>query len=443
MKCFGMIVVGFAMLLMVEVPVDAGDALRKLTKQKLSAIRESNVSLRTDWQEIPRSGPYHEYRANLHVHSHWSHDSRGQIEDIVEAAKKTDTRVLMFTEHPADHYDFFSEGHQGIRDGVLLIPGAEMNGFLVYPTMSLKGINVGTPQELSDLVRGRNGQLFVSHPEERMDWQIEGVSGIEIYNTHADFKEEKELISALKNPLRVYQLAGLIREFPQECYSALQDYPQEYLKKWDTLCLNAPHTGVAANDAHQNIGIAIRWLEADQARLEDALGEKLFDLNLSLVPGSKEMREGRQPGDILFQIQLDPYENALRHAGTHLLIEGELSEMSVRECLEAGRVFVGFDWIADSRGFDFHLESENESSPVRVEMGDRMPWKQGCKAMASAPLPVHWKLIRNGEIVAESEGRTFEKSVEADGVYRVEAWVDVDDEPMIWILSNPVRIDRQ
>src|SRR6266404_3485844 len=102
--------------------------------------------------------------------------SRGAIEDIVGAAKKVGTRVLMFTEHPNEKYDFFKDGHRGMRDGVLLIPGAETDGFLVFPTQSIRGIARMKPQELSDLVRGRGGLTFVSHLEERMNWDIRGVT---------------------------------------------------------------------------------------------------------------------------------------------------------------------------------------------------------------------------------------------------------------------------
>ncbi len=42
-------------------------------------------------------------------------------------------RVILFTEHPASHYDYVNDGHHGLTDGVLLIPGAETDGFLAYP----------------------------------------------------------------------------------------------------------------------------------------------------------------------------------------------------------------------------------------------------------------------------------------------------------------------
>lgn len=426
-----------SLLIAVVVPtVACADALVKLELKKLEAVRLAVEALRADWKAVPRPGSYREHRANLHVHSHWSHDSRGTIDEIVVAAKAAGTSVLMFNEHPAEHYDFFKDGHQGLKDGVLLIPGAESQGFLAFPTLSLRGLNLGKPQEFSDLVRGRGGLMFVSHLEERMDWNVSGVTGVEIYNTHADFKDETKMLAALRNPLWLMQATEMFRKYPQESYSALQDYPADYLKRWDELCVKVPHTGVSANDAHQNVGLVVRWVEGNNARVEDALGKLLIELNVALIPGSEGLRKGKKIGDELFRIQLDPYENSLRHVGTHLLLT-ELSETAVREALEAGRAFVAFDWLADSTGFDFAAVSTDAQ---RFEMGSQLSLSRGLKLSAQAPLPVHWRLVRNGKVVEESAGRTLSFSVVESGNYRVEAWLDIDGERMLWILSNPLYV---
>jgi hypothetical protein len=411
------------------------DALAKLKPDRLEAVQQAVQALRAEWRTLARPGPYQDYRANLHVHSGLSHDSRGTLAEIVAAARATGTRVLMFTEHPADHYDFFKDGHQGTRDGVLLIPGAETKGFLVYPTQSLRGQEGGSSQEFADLVRGRGGLLFLSHLEERMDWEVRGLTGVEIYNTHADFKDEKELLAALRNPLWIVQTAGLFRKYPQEAFSALLDYPADYLQRWDQLCAQAPHTGVAANDSHQNVGLVVRLLEGNRARLEDALGKKVIDLDVASVPALQALAKDKQAGDTLFRLQLDPYENSLRHVGTHLLLT-ELSEKAVWEALNAGRAFVAFDWLADATGFDFAAVSEGH----RAEMGSRLSLENNVTLRAQAPLPVQWKLIRNGKVVSEPRGRALEFSVSEPGNYRVEAWLEVAGEKTIWILSNPLYI---
>jgi len=110
------------------------DALAKLKPDKLEAVHQAIQSLRADWRSLPREGSYREYRVNLHVHSSLSHDSRGSIEEIVSAAKSCGTNILMFTEHPSDKHDYFKDGHHGMKEGVLLIPGAETGGFLIFPT---------------------------------------------------------------------------------------------------------------------------------------------------------------------------------------------------------------------------------------------------------------------------------------------------------------------
>jgi hypothetical protein len=414
------------------------DALAKLKPDKLEAVHQAIQTLRGEWRLTPREGPFLEYRANFHVHSLLSHDSRGTIEEIVSAAKLAGTSILMFTEHPSDKYDYVKDGHRGIKDGVLLIPGAETNGFLIFPTRSLRGQENGSPQEFADLVRGRGGMIFLSHLEERMDWEIRGLTGTEIYNTHADFKDETNLQKAMRNPLWIIQAAELFRKYPQESFSALQDYPADYLKKWDFLCQKAPHTGVAANDAHQNVGLVIRLAEGGKVRGEDALGKNRFELDLKVLPIFQPLIKDKKVGDIIFQARLDPYEISLRHVGTHLLMT-EQTDHAVWDALEAGRAFVAFDWLGDSSGFDFAAYAQKN----RYEMGSRVALSEGLKIRAQAPLPGKWRLLRNGQIVVEQSGRRIEVAVSEPGNYRVEVWLKVAGEDMIWILSNPIYVSKK
>src|SRR5262249_4053620 len=150
----------------------------------------------------------------------------------------------------------------------------------------------------------------------------------EIYNIHADFKDEKNLIAAMRNPLWLFKSVELFRKYPQESFSTLQDYPADYLRKWDELCAQAPHTGIAANDAHQNTGLTGQLLEGDKVRVADVLGKKLLELDGKALPIFQSLRKDKKSGDTIFKIQLDPYEVSLRHVGTHLLLT-ELSEKAV------------------------------------------------------------------------------------------------------------------
>jgi len=400
-------------------------------------MREARERFERDQQPTAVDEKYREVRANLHVHSELSHDSRGKIDDIVAAAKRAGTEVLMFTEHPSKEKDFYLDGHQGMLDGVLLIPGAEMKGMLVYPTLSLKQYESSEPIDLARLVRSRGGHAFLSHLEERMDWEIPGLSGVEIYNTHADFKKQARMVNAMKNPLWLVKLGELVKEYPQEVFSALQSYPEDYLKRWDELNQTAPHCGVAANDAHQNVGVRIRVKNAETLSVEDPLGEVLLDLPRVLAGAAIKIPQDAKVDDVLFALQLDPYECSLRHAGTHLLVE-ELTRDAVWDALEQGRVFVAFDWLADAKGFRSQVvdRSKGEAYPL----GSQVAWRKELSWTAESPLECQWRLVRNGTCIAEKEGFKFEELLAEPGVYRIEAWLMVGEEKLPWVLSNPIYV---
>ncbi len=82
----------------------ADDALDRLAVDRLAEVRASVDRFKVERREPRRRRALRDFRANLHVHSSFSHDSRGSIDEIVTAAKAAGTSVLMFTEHPADGF---------------------------------------------------------------------------------------------------------------------------------------------------------------------------------------------------------------------------------------------------------------------------------------------------------------------------------------------------
>ena len=410
------------------------DALDRMAADRLAAVRQSLAEWAKLRQEIPRPAPWKEFRTNLHVHSAFSHDSRGKIGDIVAAAHRAGTHILMFTEHPAPHYDFFKDGHQGLRDSVLLIPGAEEVGLLAFPLASIPRGATETV-EVSGLVRRTGGISFLAHLEERMTVEGPDLTGVEIYNIHALFKEQKRLVSSMKNPIWLANAAKLINQYPQEAYSTLHDYPANYLRRFDELCQKRPHTGVSANDAHQNIGLVMKLADKNQVLVEDALGKKIFEMDRLVAGAVVKIPPDAKPGDVLLKLQLDRYENALRHVATHLLMKKPGRE-AVWDALENGRAFVGFDWMADTTGFQFAITAAGD----RHETGARPRFTQGMRLVGSAPVPGEWKIIRNGLPHAAGQGREFAVALTEPGVYRAEVWLDIAGEKRVWILSNPIYV---
>jgi hypothetical protein len=96
----------FALLMAVVPPKDArSDAFPKLQMKKLEAVLRAVEALKEEWRAVPLSRPFHEHRANIHVHSHWSHDSRGRIDEIIAAANATSTSVLNLYRHDDSRFD--------------------------------------------------------------------------------------------------------------------------------------------------------------------------------------------------------------------------------------------------------------------------------------------------------------------------------------------------
>ncbi|MFO1022624.1 MAG: hypothetical protein U0903_18290 [Planctomycetales bacterium] len=413
-----------------------GDALDRMAMDKLKATHAAVEQLKGDWKAVtPLPSQYKEYRGVMHVHSRLSHDSRSTPEEVRKGAQAVGVQVVMFNEHPAPTYDFVKDGNQGLKDGVLFIPGAEFGGLLSYPQESITQKDFKSPQERVDVVNAAKGMSFLCHLEERMDWDLNGLTGSEIYNLHADFKEESRLVKSLASPAGLLPLILASRSYPQELTAALQDYPADYLRRWDELCQKSKLTGVAANDAHHNNGLIATLLENGDLKLEDRLGKPLATINPNKVPIVKPFILGKKVGEPITLLDLDPYERSFKHVNTHMLLT-ELSDPAVREALKAGRTFVAFEWIGDSTGFNFQV---TQGEKVH-ELGSDIPFAEGMKFRSVSNLPVRFRLVKDGKEADSAIGRAYESAVKGPGVYRIELWVNMPDGPQIWILSSPIYI---
>lgn len=217
--------------------------------------------------------------------------------------------------------------------------------------------------------------------------------------------------------------------------AALQDYPADYLKRWDELCRKYRLTGVAANDAHHNQGLTGTIQEDGKLKLEGRLGEKLGTVDPKDVPLLAPLLFGKKKGEVIVLMDLDPYERSFTHVSTHMLLS-EQTEPAVREALKSGRTYVGFEWIADPRGFNFQAVDGEKT----YEMGSEIPLRPGISFRSAANLPVRFRLMKDGKEVDAKLGREYSFDVTEGGIYRMEAWVNLPDGPQIWILSSPIYV---
>ena len=104
--------------------------------------------------------------------------------------------------------------------------------------------------------------------------------------------------------------------------------------------------------------------------------------------------------------------------------------------MRAGRAYVAFDWLGDPSGFVFQAKRGDERFPLGSQIVD----PAGLRLEAAAPLPGAVKLIRNGQVIHEEQGRSLAFDLTEPGVYRVEVWLNVADEQRPWILSNPIYV---
>jgi hypothetical protein len=170
-------------------------------------------------------------------------------------------------------------------------------------------------------------------------------------------------------------------------------------------------------------------------QLEDALGTTIAKLDPEKLLPLKLLLAGKKPGDIIFELDLDPYVRSFRHVSTHLLLT-EVNESQVWQALGAGRAYVAFDWLADPTGFVYRAERAADNWPI----GSEVPFVEGLRLRAEAPLSGHFKLVRDGQVVVDQNGTALDFPVDKPGVYRVEVWLKVADEDRPWILTNPIYV---
>lgn len=393
-------------------------------------------ALRAERQVITNQLGWTEYRGILHSHSHLSHDSEMPFEGILQAMRVAGLDFIGLSDHCTDGRADFSVQWRGLHDGKLFIPGFEMkDGFMPFGVAS--GVvlsNQTAPAILARQIVTNGGVLFFAHPEEPRDWALPELTGMEIYNIHSDLKRQKGGLRALLPEVIVN-----LRQYPDHIYRKLFVRPTRFLQRWDELNRTRHITGTAGNDCHQNVGLRAVYTDADTIRIEDTspktVGE--FKLNWFTRPLARLCLGRLEPGRKLFHFQLDPYERSARFVNTHVLAR-ELSEAAILEALRAGRVFIGFDMIADSSSFRWFAVNANG----QAVMGESLAYDNATRLQALSPLPCRFTILRDGGVVLQQEGRRLEWTPSRPGKYRVEAEVKVGTEWVPWVYANPIELKQ-
>ena len=391
-------------------------------------------TLRAQRQPVADNAGWNEYRGILHSHSKYSHDSEVPFEEILRALKGAGLDFICLSDHPIAGRADFSLQWRGLHYGKLFIPGFEMKEGIM-PFGVAAGIVLSNQTDSATLARQiseNGGLLFYAHPEESRDWDRPELVGMEIYNIHTDFKRSGGKPSALVPDLLLNQ-----GRYPEHVLRTMFSRPVDFLHHWDDLNRTRHITGIAGNDCHQNVGFRGVYTPSGTIRVEDTSPKTLkeFKLNWFTRPLARLLFGPLQPNRKLFHIQLDPYERMARYVNTHVLAR-ELSEPAILDALRAGRVFVGFDMIADSSSFRWFADD----GTIHTVMGEAAAFSPATRLGARSPLPCRFTIVKTGSAVYQGEGRTLDWTPSGPGKYRVEAELKVLDEWVPWVYANPIEL---
>jgi hypothetical protein len=455
--------------------------VERMAPARLKAAQESVSRIKSQRTRIPELPGFHDYRAILHAHAEDSAHTGGTRPEMLADAKKVGVSAIFLSNHFRPPTDFITDSWRGLHDGVLFVPGSEDRGFLLLPTGSIATRMKDPIAPFLAAVTAQDGLIFLSHIEERPDHSMTGLSGMEIYNRHADAKKDTVglLAIALKltDPTTLRELEESLRLYPDELLAAQVEYPADYLAKWDAETKSRRLTGVAANDCHHNQILLVKMVDDQTVLIGTNVDrdDQMRRFTATVRPGIRELTKGHRRGDVLARLDFDPYYRSFQNVSTHILAS-ELSESAVRAALRAGHAYVSHDWMCDPTGFSVRLTEGDENSrgrssagklagdsprdlarpkpfspatnpgpdassaPPATIMGDQAFFSPGQMIEVRFPIECHARLLNWGKVTGEKNGRNVSWTIDSPGVYRVEGWLEIGGEARPWVYSNPIYV---
>lgn len=333
-----------------------------------------------------------ELRGQIHVHTRYSHDSSGKLRHVWEAAKETGCDFVIITDH--DRYGALP--YRGFIEDrgrkLLLLVGIEYSsreGHLLDLFPSSFYDPKMPPQELLDLINSGGGFAVVAHPEGKRrwkNWDLEGIGGVEVYNTAVDMGEEGPRL-----------LGRTLRSLLGRMDSLLSSVnrPSGTIGLWEYLERRGQAlVAIGASNAHgRRIGGSFNW---------------------------------------------DSYDNSFSVQSNRVWVRS-FDRDGIREAIRAGRLYQAFDGLEDTAGFSFRYRTDSRE----WIMGQRVPVDHaGGELRVESPSSARISLYRDGELQLSLDGVELVLPEAGPGVWRVE--LKIRDrkfgEWRPWIISNPIRI---
>src|SRR5450432_3442425 len=120
-----------------EPPKRVHSNIERLQLERLKATHLDALAYEQQRRTIPPLPGLTDFRCILHAHAEDSAHTGGTLPEMLADAKKAGVHAILLSDHYRPPTDFIDGRWRGPKDGVLFIPGAEVNGFLVYPEKSI------------------------------------------------------------------------------------------------------------------------------------------------------------------------------------------------------------------------------------------------------------------------------------------------------------------
>ncbi len=350
-----------------------------------------------------------EYAGNMHCHTIYS-DGYGDHRGIARIALESGLDFVVVTDHNV-YVSGVDSYHYQEDQRVLLLTGEEIHDqarepqkshLLVYEARRELAHLAANPQELLSTVEKSSGLSFLAHPVDPAaplfnegdlswdDWDVQGFTGIELWNFMTEFKSQ---LTSLPRALYYAYNPRRISVSPD----------RKLLEMWDSLLTQGRRVvAIGGSDAHGH-----------PARM-GPLRRVIF-----------------------------PYDLLFRAINTHVLTSDQLcgdveaDRRILFRAIRRGHCFVGNDLPARTHGFRFSAKGD-EGAAI---MGDSLSIGYGVTLQVRLPQPAEIRLIHNGEVVQQwPEAQFAVKTVNKLGAYRVEAFAYYNGRRRGWIFSNPIFI---
>jgi len=357
----------------------------------------------------------HESPGALHVHSSFSWDGHGEVEAIAGAARAAGLAWIGMTDH--DTLGARYAGFEGLREGVHVVVGYEWSPHggdhaLMYgedEALPQTIANTIPPAEAIRIVTASGGMAFVAHPDEERsalrslpplpwhDWSIRGFTGIELWNYMSEWAEHLTTWNAPHHVLR----PGARMRGPTA----------RTLAWWDEL--NRPRSGGGfVGGPHLTVGVSG----------VDAHGEGVRFL-------------GRR-------WTVFPYARVFRTFTNVLLLDRPLpakplaARTAILAAIRDGHVLFADRTCGDPLGTRYEAWLPSR----RLGIGGRgvLPASGVAELRVRLPLDADIHLLRDGERIAQAQGRGLVAAAAEPGAYRVEARRSGRE----WLFTNPIVLAR-